>query len=290
MTSPPKRLVVFSALALGLSGCMTAAKVFFDIPEGQGSQGDVAPGAEISPELLEQLQMKPPPLPPPAIESVTDPDSVLALLPSDRSGGVDWGAAVRQGVIRPRESEESTEADTVGAFSYDLYLSSGAGPQAYFPHSVHSFWLDCRSCHPKVFSGSGSVTGATAHTEAACGYCHGRVAFSAQACERCHESFSALLPEGRIDKTFGTVMKLGEPEEFAGADVSGFPAPVFPHDQHRLRFQCKACHERLFPMATGVESVEQAHSGSGCGRCHDGATAFAIDPSSCNTCHVPDTG
>lgn len=273
------------------SGCITLAKAFLDIPE---STADAGTGTDQIPEgLLEQLVLKPPPLPPPAIEGVSEIDSVLALLPSDRSGGIDWVAAVESDVIRPKAGGTDAPEDTTGAFSYDLYLSDGDGPEAYFPHSAHRAWMDCTSCHPRVYrNGSQSSAPETAHGEASCGYCHGSVAFPIQSCERCHER-ARDLPRDRREKAFGAVLHLTRVESGRFGDMAAsYPPSSFPHDQHRLRFQCRACHERPFPMVSGgvTLSQDEAHSTTGCGRCHDGRTAFAIDTQACYRCHIEDSG
>lgn len=291
---PATVLILASALG-GWSGCITAAKVFLDIPEGRQTSEQAT---QLPPELLEQLILRPQAPPPALIDGVTGEAGMLALLPSDHSGGVDYVAAVREGVIRPRPGPGDSDADTTGSFSYDLYLSSGDGPEAYFPHSTHREWLDCVSCHPRVYrNGKESMSPGTAHTGESCGYCHGPVAFPIQACERCHEA-AGDLPAGRRPKILNSSLPMArmgndEPGErasaFAGLDLAeAYPPASFPHDMHRLRFQCRACHERPFPMVQGatVLSQEDAHSGAGCGACHNGTTAFEIDVDACDRCHV----
>ena len=78
-----------------------------------------------------------------------------------------------------------------------------------------------------------------------------------------------------------------------GYDLTGsYPPAVFPHGAHRLRYQCRACHESPFPMESGgtLLSQQDAHSIEGCGSCHDGLTAFGADVDACNRCHVRDGG
>jgi c(7)-type cytochrome triheme protein len=279
--------ILLTVAALALAGCVQAARVFLDLPEAAADQQN----AELAQELIRQLTEGPPPPPPPPIESVMDPDSVLAMLPADASGGIDWVEAQRAGVIRPRSGERDAGLDTLVGFSYDIYLSSEGGPEAFFPHSTHRSVLGCESCHPRVYRGGGGV--GEAHEERSCGYCHGPVAFPIQSCERCHAD-ATDLPEARRDKVLCQVVQMERDSAntggaFEGFDLRGdYPPAQFPHGKHRLRYQCRACHESPFPMVRGatVLARDDAHAEAGCGRCHDGVTAFGTGLDDCNQCHI----
>ena len=114
-----------------------------------------------------------------------------------------------------------------------------------------------------------------------------------QACERCHEAATGL-PRGRATKFLGEVLSMKregtDGDEVEGVDL--YEAAVFPHGAHRLRFQCRACHEQRFAMKSGstVLGREQAHSVEGCGSCHDGNTAFATNMDACYRCHLENGG
>jgi c(7)-type cytochrome triheme protein len=290
-------------VVLAVSGCMQAARVFLDVnklerpPESQGEPGGVPEGYVIVPEQPEVV--------PAPIEKITDPDSMLAMLPTDHSGSVDWVSALRDGVIRPR-MRKGVMPDSTDSFGYDVYLSHGDGPEAFFPHSEHQQWMSCQSCHPQIYrNGAASLTPETAHDSESCAFCHGKVAFPIRACERCHEA-GKDLPSNRLEKTLGATLTMvrydtiewGEGRRRTGVEdldlVTAYQPARFPHGEHRLRFQCSACHEKPFRMERGASILtqEEAHGGGACGACHNGGTAFEIGIDECYRCHTgtADTG
>jgi c(7)-type cytochrome triheme protein len=302
--SPRSRLTTALVSALLVSGCMTAARAFLDIPEEDGRSRARDEQAAVSMEMLDSIiraLQAGPDLPPPPIEAVTDPDSLLALLPTDRAGGVDWVAAVEEGVIRPRPSRPNTPADSTQVFPFDIYLSQQGGARAYFPHSVHQSWLSCQSCHPNLYAGDvPSASAETTHGTESCGMCHNGIAFPIASCERCHDA-ATDLPADRLTPTLGgTLTMLRAPAQLPdnsdrdvfGASGDFYEPAVFPHGAHRVRFQCKACHEKPFPMEGGATrmSQEQAHTTQGCGYCHNGRIAFDTGMSDCYRCHVEGGG
>ncbi len=287
------------ASALLMGGCTTAARVFLDLPDDAGRNREREERAEVSMEMLDSILKKlqeGPELPPPPIEAVLSPDSILGLLPTDRAGGVDWVAAQRDGIIRPRASGPDTPADSTQVFPFDIYLSRQGGPRAYFPHSVHQSWLSCQSCHPNLYAGDLEAASAeVTHGAESCGMCHNGIAFQIASCERCHESASDL-PAGRLTPTLGGTITMArttnypENSDRVAYDLSSdFYGPaIFPHGTHRVRFQCKACHERPFLMESGATRMtqEEAHTATGCGYCHNGNTAFDTGLDQCYRCHT----
>ncbi|HSM04534.1 MAG TPA: c(7)-type cytochrome triheme domain-containing protein [Longimicrobiales bacterium] len=292
------RLAVFAAAVLGVSGCMTVAGVFLDLPEGTGEEVEESPGLsmEVLDSVLKELAAGPV-LPPPPIEAVTDADSLIQLLPRDRAGGIDWVAATEDGVIRPRAARPDAERDSTRVFPFDFYLAEGAGPEAYFPHSTHQSWVSCQSCHPTIYRRRGeAVPAERIHEGSSCAYCHNGLAFPISACERCHQAASDL-PANRLEPEFGGVIQMsrgtsGPPEnsdaERYGTASRSYAPAVFPHGPHRVRFQCRACHEAPYPMQRGatILTEQQAHGVMGCGFCHDGRTAFDTGLDDCYRCHA----
>jgi c(7)-type cytochrome triheme protein len=59
-----------------------------------------------------------------------------------------------------------------------------------YHNSMHMYWLDCDSCHPKIFpqtkGGTKNLSMKNIFAGEFCGKCHGKVAFSLSYCERCH--------------------------------------------------------------------------------------------------------
>jgi c(7)-type cytochrome triheme protein len=137
---------------------------------------------DVTPEdLLEQ------PEPWPDYESY---EALLAALPKDTMGNLDWVAAVEDGSIRPRPGRDP-EAEEAPILPFDVRLDPGI-PQfeVVFPHAAHTYWLRCDSCHPAIFrmkAGSNPITMAKIFEGEYCGKCHGKVAFPPETgCPRCH--------------------------------------------------------------------------------------------------------
>ena len=76
------------------------------------------------------------------------------------------------------------------------------------------------------------------------------------------------------------------------SDKEGVRPVIFPHWFHRIRFQCRVCHQELgFEMRVGSNNVtmDEIIDGKFCGACHNGETAWAVD--NCDLCHsaLPET-
>ncbi len=76
---------------------------------------------------------------------------------------------------------------------------------ARFPHSTHTEWLACATCHPRIFPYRNTpVTMGDVFTGRFCGECHGKVSFPvASGCERCHTRL--MMPQPRHPDFLGTV-------------------------------------------------------------------------------------
>lgn len=118
----------------------------------------------------------------------------LSVLPRDRFGHVNWTKAAMDGIIRPRSSIEGNGAEDepfnmIVLFQVKVLIMA----DVLFPHTVHTYWLSCNTCHPKIFKpeiGSNRVTMTDINKGLYCGKCHGKVAFSVEPdpinCRRCH--------------------------------------------------------------------------------------------------------
>lgn len=67
----------------------------------------------------------------------------------------------------------------------------------------------------------------------------------------------------------------------------GVPQAFFPHWVHRIRYRCYVCHNDLFAMKKGTNSISMAkiQRGEYCGACHNGKTAFTVELQTCARCH-----
>lgn len=124
------------------------------------------------------------------------PDVVsLQQLPVDTYGFVDWTRAVKESIIAPRESI-SGKPPVLGPedrekFSGDVLIKSKMKfmPDVIFPHSAHTEWLKCSTCHPRIFkkkAGATPITMAGIWKGQFCGRCHDKVAFPTRNCFKCH--------------------------------------------------------------------------------------------------------
>ena len=75
------------------------------------------------------------------------------------------------------------------------------------------------------------------------------------------------------------------------SDKEGVRPVIFPHWFHRIRFQCRVCHQELgFEMRVGANKVtmEEIIDGKFCGACHNGEIAWSVD--NCDLCHSAKPG
>ena len=242
-------------------------------------------------------------LPPPPFEKHLNADSARAQLPRDHAGNIDWVAAVRGGIIRPRASLPGRSAPDTTAFRFlfDFYFP---GPDtlfdAYFPHSTHTEWLNCTQCHARIFPYRGAtIKMADILTGKYCAECHGKVSFPVvTACERCHSRLKTMPPNRAAPELIGTItLARARPDSgsvvvegnAAGVKTDDFPRAVFPHWVHRSRYQCKACHMDVFEPRAGANRItmKDISEGRRCGICHNGQAAFPAQFGYCERCHIP---
>ena len=104
----------------------------------------------------------------------------LESLPRDHSN-VDWMRAVREGYINPKGSINTDSKEEV-LLNLDVVLrfSDPLIKDVLFSHSIHTYWLNCETCHPKIFAPkvSGNMMTMKEILEGKyCGRCHGVVSF-----------------------------------------------------------------------------------------------------------------
>ncbi len=118
------------------------------------------------------------------------PDAIpLQILPRDNAGNVDWVAALKQGIIKPRDSLDPNLPPTPVIDLDIVFKVKGGLPDVVYPHYPHTQWLTCSNCHPKIFimqAGANPITQEKIEKGEYCGRCHGKVSFPLSNCTRCH--------------------------------------------------------------------------------------------------------
>lgn len=117
----------------------------------------------------------------------------LDSLPKDTAGNVNWTAAVVSGYINPKGSLEAG-VEEEPPLHLNIFIEAKVPLMAnvMFPHSIHTYWLSCNNCHPKIFipeAGANPITMDEIFKGQWCGRCHGKVAFTfwpRENCVRCH--------------------------------------------------------------------------------------------------------
>jgi len=115
----------------------------------------------------------------------------LSRLPKDKFGLVDWAAAIKKGLIKPRDSLDPNAVPTPPLnLDIVIHTKSKFMPDVVFPHYTHTLWLTCTNCHTKIFKmkagGNPEMTMTKIAAGEYCGRCHNRVAFPLADCNRCH--------------------------------------------------------------------------------------------------------
>lgn len=126
----------------------------------------------------------------PAVEKAKTYAEVLATLPKDSSGEVDWIKAEEQHLISPRPSLDPAVPPIVPMDLDIVFQPKDPMFKAVFPHKIHTRSISCDSCHPAIFQmqkGADPITMDKIFSGEYCGKCHGKVAFDIGSnCARCH--------------------------------------------------------------------------------------------------------
>ena len=289
-----RALALLACLMTGVTACnRRMLAVFFDIPvepAGAAAKASARGARDSVPSAKAVADATPAAKPFVPFGGSLAEDSVVPLLPRDHAGNVDWTAALRSGVVRPTVSPSGVDSATTRLlrFGFDFFLPPGEDTTVttWFPHTGHTEWMACSSCHVRLFPYRRPVKlSMDALFEGKyCGACHGPVAFPIETgCERCHpkeemaagEAPPALLGTIRLRRVSGDTL---EP-----------PRSIFPHWVHRARYVCATCHDQLFEMKAGkaAVSMDLISQGKSCGVCHDGKRAFSADCGACDRFHAP---
>ncbi len=123
------------------------------------------------------------------VETARTWDEAAKLLPAT-GGTVDWSKALSQGMIAPRAGiDRKAQDQAVLPLDVELVPTAGEMFKVVFPHKPHTEWLGCPNCHTGIFQmakGTDPITMEKINAGQYCGVCHGKVAFAATTCGRCH--------------------------------------------------------------------------------------------------------
>ena len=112
------------------------------------------------------------------------------VLPKDRYGLVDWAKAVKENVIVPQSSLDPSDQEMPPLdMNVVIETKSDYINNVLYPHYIHTWWLKCEVCHPKIFvpaKGQNNMTMVEIVEGKFCGRCHGKVSFPLTDCKRCH--------------------------------------------------------------------------------------------------------
>lgn len=123
----------------------------------------------------------------------SDGPPALKYMPKAGNDTVNWTLAVLNGLIKPRPSIDPNEKEEE-PLSLNIFIEAKVPLMAnvIFPHSIHTYWLSCDNCHPKIFiaeAGANPISMDEIFKGKWCGRCHGKVAFDfwpEAHCRRCH--------------------------------------------------------------------------------------------------------
>lgn len=129
-----------------------------------------------------------------AVQQAKSWEEAKKILPKDKSGQTDWVQALKAGAIAPRPSPDPKAPDqAVLPLDVELIPAVGEMFKVVFSHKIHTEWLGCPNCHTGIFQmakGSSAITMEKINAGQYCGVCHGKVAFPATTCGRCHPAMA----------------------------------------------------------------------------------------------------
>ncbi|MCP3676665.1 MAG: hypothetical protein GY721_03470 [Deltaproteobacteria bacterium] len=111
-------------------------------------------------------------------------------LPKDRYGLIDWVKLVKEKMIAPKPSLDPS-FEEMPPLNMDVLIEAKGDfvDDVVYPHWIHTYWLKCDVCHPKIFipaKGQNNMTMIGIAEGKWCGRCHGKIAFPLTDCSRCH--------------------------------------------------------------------------------------------------------
>jgi len=185
------RLIMLTVAAtLLLSGCGKKAEYLLDLNAGTKKAEEEKAGKHMTDyydkffrSVVQRTSIRPSPKDLPALRD----------LPKDTENRVNWTASVMGGFINPRGTLDPKDKEKP-PLDLNVFIEAKVPLMAnvIFPHSIHTYWLKCSNCHPKIFlaeAGANPITMNEIWQGKWCGRCHGKVAFGfwpRANCLRCH--------------------------------------------------------------------------------------------------------
>jgi c(7)-type cytochrome triheme protein len=188
-----------------------------------------------------------------------DYDTYTARFPKN-AYGIDWEETEATGLIKPVDVLEGLSIKKQALKSQEDFSIQARVKWAsdiIFSHKKHNQWNGCELCHPEIFPAT--QKGVTRYTMfhissgQYCGVCHGKVAFTTQACGSCHK-------DTKNKEKVTDVVLLPAP-----ARASGFGTVKFMHKTHvgEHEVKCETCHHPLEgnrPFQAGDEICTRCHT------------------------------
>jgi len=185
-----RAIILTAAFAVFISGCSKKAEYLLDLDAGTKKEAQKKAGGHMTDyydqffrTVAQKASIRPLPTDLPALRN----------LPKDTEGRVNWTASVMGGFINPRGVLDTKDKEKP-PLDLNIFIEAKVPLMAnvIFPHSIHTYWLKCSNCHPKIFlaeAGANPITMNEIWEGKWCGRCHGKVAFDFWPrvnCLRCH--------------------------------------------------------------------------------------------------------
>lgn len=122
-------------------------------------------------------------------------------IPVDKFGFIDWLELKRKNVFKPISSLNKDFNEEIRDNRILFKVRSDFVNNVLFDHKVHSTWIKCSVCHPKIFNeelNANDIQMREMQEGKFCGHCHSHVSFPMANCLRCHTQPRGKEIEGAL--------------------------------------------------------------------------------------------
>lgn len=112
------------------------------------------------------------------------------VLPTDRFGFINWMKLKELNVINPIASIDGRSNEKIRETKIYFQPRSLSMPDVLFDHKLHSWWINCSTCHNRLFKdklGANDINMVDMSKGKYCGSCHMKVSFTFSNCLWCHK-------------------------------------------------------------------------------------------------------